>query len=447
MWWTFVSHYAAKPYLIGRLSGDTDDTPGTTLQKMRYYLAQFALAPVLLTIYIGGTCVLLRQFDPKLMWEITEQEKLTVNLAVPAMLNFMLMVPDFENTAAYGTAFTVSIEAREGVSTGISAADRALTIATAINEQKSAADIATPGHVFPLRARKGGVLVRAGHTEAAVDLTRMAGLPAVGMIVELVHDDGTMQRGPALRAFAWSLSHNSADADDLVNPPILVAPPPEAGDKTHWRIRGQNGTIVEVPHDLASAGPFCVAVPRTVIDSGRLMAIQEGGCLLKILPEGYAILTGDEGSEAVFDLPAVPADLDLPPTMQPVATATTTARQLTDAIFMCGRFPVGFNPHGPAPYMEFAIEEDAVSFGANWRRYGRANCTYRAPARTSGTTTVGLLCATVRYLLTDATGRDENVTVSVFGDWVCFESESWKAWAPRVEVGAARCLVQLLERP
>ena len=238
---------------------------------------------------------------------------------------------------------------------------------------------------------------------------------------------------------------DAADADDLINPPILVAPPPEAGDKTHWRIRGQNGTIVEVPHDLASAGPFCVAVPRTVIDSGRLMAIQEGGCLLKILPEGYAILTGNEGSEAVFDLPAVPADLDLPPTMQPVATATTTARQMTDAIFMCGRFPVGFDPEGPAPCMEFAIEESAVSFGADWRRFGRANCTYRAPARTSGTTAVGLLCATVRYLLIDATGRDENVTVSVFGDWVCFESESWKAWAPRVEVGAARCLTSAIE--
>ena len=241
----------------------------------------------------------------------------------------------------------------------------------------------------------------------------------------------------------WIQIYNVADAaeaDDLVNPPILVVPPPEAGDKPHWRIRGQNGTIVEVPHELASAGSFCVAVPRTVIDSARLLAIQEGGCRLKILPEGYAVLTGDEGSEAVFDLPAVSTDLDLPPTMQAVATATTTARQLTDAIFMCGRFPVGFNPHGPAPYMEFAIEEDAVSFGANWRRYGRANCTYRAPARTSGTTTVGLLCATVRYLLTEATGRDENVTVSVFGDWVCFESESWKAWAPRVEVGAAECL-------
>ncbi|MEC9311612.1 MAG: 3,4-dihydroxy-2-butanone-4-phosphate synthase, partial [Pseudomonadota bacterium] len=90
------------------------------------------------------------------------------------------------NSSRHETAFTVSIEAREGVSTGISAADGALTVATAINEQNSMAEIATPGHVFPLRAKRGGVLVRAGHTEAAVDISRLAGLHPSGVICEIM---------------------------------------------------------------------------------------------------------------------------------------------------------------------------------------------------------------------------------------------------------------------
>ena len=99
-----------------------------------------------------------------------------------------------ENTSRFGTAFTESIEAREGVTTGISAADRAHTIAVAIDPLSTAADLARPGHVFPLRARKGGVLVRAGQTEASVDLARMAGLVAAGVICEIMNDDGTMAR-------------------------------------------------------------------------------------------------------------------------------------------------------------------------------------------------------------------------------------------------------------
>jgi len=106
------------------------------------------------------------------------------------------------NSSRHETAFTVSIEAREGVSTGISAADRALTIATAINEQNTAASIATPGHVFPLRARNGGVLVRAGHTEASVDIARLAGLKPAGVICEIMKEDGTMARLPDLVEFA-----------------------------------------------------------------------------------------------------------------------------------------------------------------------------------------------------------------------------------------------------
>jgi len=101
-----------------------------------------------------------------------------------------------------GTAFTVSVDAREGVSTGISAADRAHTIRLLSAPATAAGDLTRPGHVFPLRARPGGVLERPGHTEAGVDLARLAGLTPVGVLVELVNDDGTMARLPELRVFA-----------------------------------------------------------------------------------------------------------------------------------------------------------------------------------------------------------------------------------------------------
>jgi 3,4-dihydroxy 2-butanone 4-phosphate synthase / GTP cyclohydrolase II len=107
-----------------------------------------------------------------------------------------------ENGTRYSTAFTVSIEAREGVTTGISAADRARTISVAIDSSKDKDQIVTPGHVFPLVARDGGVLVRAGHTEAAVDISRLAGLIPAGVICEIMKDDGTMARMPDLIQFA-----------------------------------------------------------------------------------------------------------------------------------------------------------------------------------------------------------------------------------------------------
>ena len=106
-----------------------------------------------------------------------------------------------QNSSRFGTAFTETIEAREGVTTGISAADRAHTIRTAIDPRSTTADLARPGHVFPLRARKGGVLVRAGQTEASVDLARMAGLNPAGVICEIMSDDGAMARVPDLIPF------------------------------------------------------------------------------------------------------------------------------------------------------------------------------------------------------------------------------------------------------
>ena len=121
-----------------------------------------------------------------------------------------------DNASRHQTAFTVSIEAREGVTTGISAADRAHTISVAINHNRGAQDIASPGHVFPLMARDGGTLVRAGHTEAAVDIARLAGMNPSGVICEIMNDDGTMARLPDLLAFAREHGLKVATIADLI---------------------------------------------------------------------------------------------------------------------------------------------------------------------------------------------------------------------------------------
>jgi len=121
-----------------------------------------------------------------------------------------------QNSSRHETAFTVSIEAREGVSTGISAADRARTVSVAIDASKTAADIATPGHVFPLRAKDGGVLVRAGHTEAATDISRLAGLNPSGVICEIMKEDGEMARLPDLVAFAQLHGLKIGTISDLI---------------------------------------------------------------------------------------------------------------------------------------------------------------------------------------------------------------------------------------
>ncbi len=129
-------------------------------------------------------------------------------LGLPQMASF--------NAMRHETAFTVSIEAREGISTGISAPDRARTIAVAIDPESGAQDIASPGHVFPLRARPGGVLERAGHTEAAVDIARLAGLTPAGVICEIMKDDGTMARLPDLIEFGQKHGLKIGTISDLI---------------------------------------------------------------------------------------------------------------------------------------------------------------------------------------------------------------------------------------
>ncbi len=166
------------------------------------------------------------------------------------------------NRESMQTAFTVSIEAREGVTTGISAHDRSRTIAVAIDPTKDYADIVTPGHVFPLIAKEGGTLVRAGHTEAAVDISRMAGLYPAGVICEIMNDDGTMARLPELVAFAQLHNLKIGTIADLI----------------HWR--RQNDRFlerrVEAPLNSAFGNGFRTVCFRNTLDGSEHIAIVHG---------------------------------------------------------------------------------------------------------------------------------------------------------------------------
>lgn len=129
-------------------------------------------------------------------------------------LNLTPMVADNEDTK--GTAFTVTVDYKHGTTTGISAEDRTATVRGLANPNSGAADFVRPGHVFPLIAREGGVLMRSGHTEAAVDLCKLANLPAVGVIGELINDDGSVMRGPQVSAFAQAHGFKEVSVEDLI---------------------------------------------------------------------------------------------------------------------------------------------------------------------------------------------------------------------------------------
>jgi 3,4-dihydroxy 2-butanone 4-phosphate synthase/GTP cyclohydrolase II len=154
----------------------------------------------------GDLCMAAEKIDPDAINFMAKHARGLICLAMTPeraqALHLQMMVPEAQNDTPFGTAFTVSIEARVGVTTGISAADRARTVRVAVDPNSGPADIARPGHVFPLIAKAGGVLRRAGQTEGAVDLARMAGLRPAGVICEIMNDDGTMARMEDLRAFA-----------------------------------------------------------------------------------------------------------------------------------------------------------------------------------------------------------------------------------------------------
>ena len=175
-------------------------------------------------------------------------------LQLPMMTN--------ENTSPYGTAFTVSIEARKGVTTGISAHDRATTIKTAIAPETRPDDLARPGHIFPLRARPGGVLQRAGQTEGSVDLARLAGLYPAGVICEIMNDDGTMARVPQLMEFARKHNLKIVTIKDLIE----------------YRMRKEIlvKRIAEVKLPTAYGGEFTAIAYENMVDDNLHLALIKG---------------------------------------------------------------------------------------------------------------------------------------------------------------------------
>ncbi|CAN7187055.1 3,4-dihydroxy-2-butanone-4-phosphate synthase [Brevundimonas sp. LjRoot202] len=167
-----------------------------------------------------------------------------------------------ENRESMGTAFTVSIEAKDGVTTGISAADRARTVQVAADPTRGADDIVSPGHVFPLVARDGGVLVRTGHTEAAVDISRMAGLTPAGVICEIMNDDGSMARMPDLVAFAQLHGLKIGTIADLIA----------------YRRRTERYVerVMDTPFESIHGGPFRLMLYRNTIEGHEHVALVHG---------------------------------------------------------------------------------------------------------------------------------------------------------------------------
>lgn len=212
-----------------------------------------------------------------------------VCVAVPNDVADRLELPPMvaRNTASRETAFTVSIEAVEGVTTGISAADRAHTIRLMADPAATAAHFARPGHVFPLRARDGGVLRRAGHTEAGVDLCRLAGLRPVAAISEVMHDDGTMMRLPALRAFAAEHELKVGAIADLIAYRLerdgFVERVAEAKLPTPWaefRVVGYRDTLHGTEHvamvlgDVADGAPALVRMHSECLTGDALHSLR-----------------------------------------------------------------------------------------------------------------------------------------------------------------------------
>jgi 3,4-dihydroxy 2-butanone 4-phosphate synthase/GTP cyclohydrolase II len=235
------------------------------------------------------------------------------------------------NSSRHETAFTLSIEAREGVSTGISAADRALTVAVAIDSSKGPQDIATPGHVFPLRARDGGVLVRAGHTEAAVDVSRLAGLNPSGVICEIMNDDGTMARLPDLIAFGQRHALKIGTISDLIayrrRNDNLVRP---SGDKTitsefggEWTMRiytdNTEGAehVVLIKGDISTSDPVLVRMHTMdplldVVGIGPAGRTGEFGDAMRLIADegrGVLVLLRDLHMKMVSDTEVSPQTL------------------------------------------------------------------------------------------------------------------------------------------
>ncbi|MDH4560262.1 bifunctional 3,4-dihydroxy-2-butanone-4-phosphate synthase/GTP cyclohydrolase II [Pseudomonas sp. BN411] len=185
------------------------------------------------------------------------------------LLKLPLMAP--RNGSGFGTKFTVSIEAAEGVTTGISAADRARTVQVAAAKGAKADDIVSPGHIFPLMAQPGGVLARAGHTEAACDLSRMAGFEPSGVICEIMNDDGTMSRRPELEAFAAEHGIKIGTIADLIHYRLIhertverIAEQPLDSELGHFNLVTYRDAVEGDVHMALTLGKICPEEPTLV---------------------------------------------------------------------------------------------------------------------------------------------------------------------------------------
>ncbi len=260
-----------RPYLVGGQGGPSDDEAFTS-----------AISPIEDIIEDA------RNGRPYILVDAEDRENegdviIPAQFATPEQINFMakhargliclsitaerartLRLPPMasDNQSGHGTAFTVSIEAREGVTTGISAHDRAHTIAVAVDPTKGPDDIVSPGHVFPLVAKDGGVLVRAGHTEAAVDISRMAGLNPAGVICEVMKDDGSMARLPDLVAFAQLHGLKIGAIADLI--------------AYRRRTERQVERVLETPFNSTYGGRFRMVIYRNSIDQTEHVVLTKG---------------------------------------------------------------------------------------------------------------------------------------------------------------------------
>jgi 3,4-dihydroxy 2-butanone 4-phosphate synthase / GTP cyclohydrolase II len=262
-----------RPYLI------SPDGPGGEGPKSDYSEAISPIEDILEDARNGRPYILVDAEDRENEGDVI----IPAQFATPEQINFMakhargliclsitteraraLRLPPMatDNQSGHGTAFTVSIEAREGVTTGISAHDRAHTIAVAIDASKGPDEIVSPGHVFPLVAKDGGVLVRAGHTEAAVDISRMAGLAPAGVICEIMKDDGSMARLPDLIAFAQLHGLKIGTIADLI--------------AYRRRTERQVERVLETPFESTYGGKFRMIVYRNIIDQTEHVVLAKG---------------------------------------------------------------------------------------------------------------------------------------------------------------------------
>ncbi len=214
----------------------------------------------------GDLCIAAEKVSPEAINFMAKHGRGLICLAMTAEkvreLRLPLMVEEQANSSNFGTAFTVSIEAAEGVTTGISAKDRAHTILTAVKDGARPEDLSRPGHVFPLRARRGGVLVRAGQTEGSVDLARLAGLTPAGVICEVMNDDGSMSRRPDLEKLARQFDLPIVSVADLIS----------------YRMRKDSLVEREAEAPLPTVyGDFTAVVYQSVVDGAHAVALVKGG--------------------------------------------------------------------------------------------------------------------------------------------------------------------------